>query len=126
MVWQGGSIRKPSGGRFRSARNKKKFEGGGEPAETKIGERRATMLRTRGANTKVRLLQTDVANVYNPKTNKCAKSKIITVVENKANPHFVRRNIITQRAIIQTELGKAVVTNRPGQEGCVNAKLILE
>ncbi|MCD6558125.1 MAG: 30S ribosomal protein S8e, partial [Candidatus Aenigmarchaeota archaeon] len=39
---------------------------------------------------------------------------------------FVRRNIITKGAIIMTEDGRAVVTNRPGQEGVINAKLIEE
>ncbi|MEA1999387.1 MAG: 30S ribosomal protein S8e, partial [Euryarchaeota archaeon] len=37
---------------------------------------------------------------------------------------FARRNITTKGAVIETELGDAVVTNRPGQDGIVNAKLI--
>jgi small subunit ribosomal protein S8e len=45
-------------------------------------------------------------------------------VENPANPHYVRRNIITKGAVIKTELGNAKVTSRPGQDGVVNAALI--
>jgi small subunit ribosomal protein S8e len=31
---------------------------------------------------------------------------------------------MTKGAIIETEIGKAVVLNRPGREGTINAKLI--
>ena len=36
----------------------------------------------------------------------------------------VRRNILTKGAIIETDAGKAKITNRPGQEGTVNAVLV--
>ncbi|MGC8851015.1 MAG: 30S ribosomal protein S8e, partial [Candidatus Micrarchaeia archaeon] len=35
-----------------------------------------------------------------------------------------RENIVTKGAIIETELGKAKVTSRPGQHGIVNAVLL--
>ena len=34
------------------------------------------------------------------------------------------RGIITKGALIETELGKAIVTSRPGQDGVVNALLV--
>jgi len=68
------------------------------------------------------LLSADVANVFDGK--KYHKSKIKEVVKNKANRHFVRRNILTKGAVIETELGKAKITSRPGQEGMVNAVLV--
>ncbi len=68
----------------------------------------------------------DTANVYDKKTKKFYKTKIKNVAENPANRHYVRRNIMTRGAIIETEKGKAVVTSRPGQDGTVNAVLILE
>ena len=37
---------------------------------------------------------------------------------------FSRQNIITKGTIINTDMGKAVVVNRPGREGTVIAKLI--
>ncbi|MCK5560714.1 MAG: 30S ribosomal protein S8e, partial [Thermoplasmata archaeon] len=45
-------------------------------------------------------------------------------IENSANPFYVRRNIINKGAIIDTELGNARVTSRPGQHGMINAILI--
>jgi small subunit ribosomal protein S8e len=123
-LWQGRSTRKATGGRFRRHRKKRKFEIGREQTETGIGERRAKRIRVRGGSSKVRLLVAQYANVANPKTKKTKKVKILSVVENPANPHFVRRNIATKGAIVNTEIGKAKVTSRPGQDGNINAVLI--
>lgn len=70
------------------------------------------------------LLSTDSANVVDPKTGHAKKVKILTVIENPADPHFVRRNVLTRGAVIDTELGKARVTSRPGQSGTVDAVLV--
>jgi small subunit ribosomal protein S8e len=40
------------------------------------------------------------------------------------NPEYVRMNIVTRGAVVETELGKARVTNRVGQDGIVNGVLI--
>ena len=72
------------------------------------------------------LLSTDTANVINPRTGRAQKVKILTVMENPADPHFVRRNVLTKGAIIDTELGKARISSRPGQSGVVNAVLLEE
>ena len=72
----------------------------------------------------LRNLSCDFANLVDPKTGKAEKVKILSVKENKANIHFVRMNVITKGAIIETDLGQARVTSRPGQEGNVNAILI--
>jgi small subunit ribosomal protein S8e len=122
--WQGRSVRKITGGRYKRFRKKRKFELGREQAETRIGKVRAKVIRVRGGNVKVRLFETQYANVVDPKTGKTQKVEIKRVVENKANPHYVRRNIITKGAIILTELGEARVTSRPGQDGSVNAVLL--
>ena len=79
---------------------------------------------TRGRNQKVRILRAEFANVIDPKTGKTTKAKIVTVKENSSNPHFVTRNIITRGAVVQTELGLAKVTSRPGQDGVINAVLV--
>jgi len=60
----------------------------------------------------------------NPKTKKASVTDLKTILESPANRHFVRRNIITKGAVIETPNGKAKVTNRPSQEGFVNAVLI--
>jgi small subunit ribosomal protein S8e len=123
-LWQGKSKRKPSGGRLRLSRKKRRFEIGRDAEYTYVGESRLEKLRTRGANVKVRMLKADYANVVDPTTKKTQKVKIITVKENSANPNFVQRNIINRGAIIQTELGMAKVTSRPGQDGAVDAVLV--
>lgn len=122
--WQGRSLRKPSGGRIWPSRHKRKREMGSEFLEPKIGPKKTIKIRVLGGREKKKLLYTDVANVVDPKTGKAQKAKIITVVQNPADMHFIRRNILTRGAIIETELGKAKVTNRPGQVGTVEAVLV--
>jgi len=124
MIIQKRSKRKITGARYKQAEGKRKYAMGRLPAFTKIGKEQKKIIRTRGGNRKVKLLSTEVANVYDPKERKHFKVKIVTIKENKANRHFVRRNIITKGAIIETEKGLARVTSRPGQDGVVNAVLI--
>ena len=124
MKFQGKSIRKYTGGRIIQARSKRRFQLGGDDANTHIGETIKKTERTYGGAEKVRLLRDSMAIVTDPKTKKAKKVKIETVSGNPANIHYVRRNIITKGAIIKTELGSARVTNRPGQEGSINAVLI--
>ena len=119
------SLRKHSGGRYKQqGRKKKAYELGRQPAFTKLEKRRAKYVRTKGAHKKVRLLSTDTANLFDPKAKKYEQVKIKEVVENPANRHFVRRNIMTKGTIIETEKGKARITSRPGQDGTINAVLI--
>ncbi len=124
MIWQGRSRRKPSGGLYRKHRKKRKYELGREQIETLIGERKAKKVRVRGGNYKIKLFMDKYANVYDPKQKKVVKVEIKSVAENPAHVHYARRNVITKGAIIITELGKAKVTNRPSQEGVINAVLI--
>lgn len=122
--WQGRSLKKPSGGRIKQARQKRKREMGRGFIEPRLGERKIARLRVTGRNVKIRLLSTNVANVTDPKTGKTTKTKIVGVLENTANRHFVRRNVLTKGAVINTELGKAKITSRPGQDGTINAILL--
>lgn len=122
--WQGKSLKKPSGGRIWASRNKRKSEMGSEFIEPKIGKAKNIRMRTFGGGEKLNMLSTDVANVMDPSTGRAKKAKIVTVTQNPADMHFVRRNILTKGAIIETELGKARITSRPGQVGVVDAVLI--
>ena len=124
MKWQGRSKRKFTGGKIKSTRSKRKFEMGRENADTHINEVKRKNIATRGGNRKVRLFQCNVANVTTKADGKTVTSPIETVLENAANEHHVRRNIITKGSIIKTGLGNAKVTSRPGQDGVVNAVLI--
>jgi small subunit ribosomal protein S8e len=124
ILWQGRSVRRESGKRYRISRRKKRFEIGRAPADTTLGEGRNRIIRTRGGNLKVRALRTQYANISMPATGESKRAKIETVVENRADPNYMRRNILTRGAIIKTELGKARVVSRPAQDGVVNAILI--
>ncbi|MBI2143800.1 30S ribosomal protein S8e [Candidatus Woesearchaeota archaeon] len=125
MITQGRSLVKPSGGLKKRHRKKRLYDKGSQPVMTKLGnERKARADRVTGGAVKLRLLRAAVANVYDPATKKYAVAKIKTVSNNPANRYFTRANIITKGAIIDTELGKAKVTNRPGQEGAINAMII--
>jgi small subunit ribosomal protein S8e len=118
------SNRKPSGGRYTSARSKKKSELAGFSANTKIAKDvKIKSKRVLGGNKKSVTLATNQINVTDKK-GKTQKTEIVTVLENPANPHLVGRNILTKGAIVETKLGKAKVTSRPGQEGTVNGKLL--
>lgn len=73
---------------------------------------------------KLRALAVNVANVTDPATGKSQKTEIRAVVKNPANVDYQRRGVITKGAILDTPLGQAVVTSRPGQHGIVNAVLV--
>ena len=123
-IWQGKSVRKLTGGRSKSNRNKRKIEYGRDPAETKIGERKVKTIRTKGGGKKLRLTNDLKINVVDPENNKMQVAEIMGVIENHANDHFVRRNIITKGAVVETSLGQVKITSRPGQDGMVNGVLI--
>jgi len=123
-LWQARSRRKPSGGRYRPQRKKRRFEIGREQQYASVGPQRLKNYRVRGHNQKVRVLSAEWANVTDPKTGATKKVKIDAVKDNPSDPHFVTRNIVTRAAVIQTELGLARVTSRPGQDGVVNAVLV--
>jgi len=123
-LWQGDSKRSDTGRRKRYARGKRKFEIGREAHLTTIGPTTLKKVRTMGNNRKTRAKTIDVAYVVDSKNSKTTKTEITSVVENPANIHYIRRNIINKGAVIETKLGRARVTSRPGQSGVINAILI--
>lgn len=124
-VWHGDlHKKKPSGGIKRAYRMKRRFERGSFPAETTLGEPKKKIDRRRGDNTKIRLLSVNQANVSNPSTGKTEKVEILRVVRNPANVDYNRRGVITKGTIVETPLGTARVTSRPGQDGIINAVLV--
>jgi len=126
MVWQGKSLRNKAGGRLIRAAGKRKYEMGREPTLTQLGVTRKKKLRGFGGTSKLALLRASHVNVKDSATGTTRTVKIETVEANPANRNYVRRNIITKGAIVQTEMGKAKVTNRPGQDGVVNGILLQE
>ena len=63
-------------------------------------------------------------NVNDPKTGTTVSATINGVVENGADQNYVRRNLITKGAIIDTDKGKVRVTSRPGMHGVVSGVLL--
>jgi small subunit ribosomal protein S8e len=126
-VWQGTlHKKKPSGGRKRAYRTKRKFEEGRFPAETILGETKKKNIKGRGNTTKIKLLSDKYACVTDVKSGKTQKVEITGVVRNPANVDYDRRGVITKGAVIETSLGLARVTSRPGQDEVINAVLIGE
>jgi small subunit ribosomal protein S8e len=112
--------RKSTGGLYKKIRKKKKRDFGSDFIPIKIGEKSKKVIRCLGGIKKHRLLQVNKANVFDS-SGKTQVTKILSVKENSANPHFVRMGIVTKGAIIETEIGLAKVVSRPGQDGVVNA-----
>ncbi|MBP5685785.1 MAG: 30S ribosomal protein S8e [Candidatus Methanomethylophilaceae archaeon] len=123
-LWQGKSNKKSTGGRLVPSKGKRKFEIGREKQFTRLGKQSLKQYRTCGGNVKVGMLAAEFANVVDKKTNTVKKVKITNVKTNPADPNYVQRNIINKGATIETEIGTAIVTSRPGQDGAVNAVLI--
>ncbi len=115
---------KPTGAKYKFKVTKRKCNLGSVPTLTKIGKEKKKQVKTIGGNKKERILETDIANLFDKRTKKFTKAKIIQVLENPANRHFVRRNILTKGTVIKTDKGNAKITSKPGQEGVVNAVLV--
>jgi len=116
--------RKITGGKYHPLRKKKKYERSRNARLVKLGNIKKKQLRIRSGDRKTVLLSCDVANVQ--VGEKYKKIKIKNVLETPSNKFLARQNIITKGSIIETELGKAKVTNRPSQEGQINAVLLEE
>lgn len=119
-IWLQGSKRKASGGRYHHSKPKKKMHVGRAPALTRVGETKVRRVKALGNTSKLRALAAKTVNVYDPKKKRNIKAVIEDVMLNPANRHYVRMDVITKGAIIQTDKGYVKVTNRPGQEGIVN------
>ena len=75
-----------------------------------------------GGHRKTFLLKGNIINVRIG--NKIQKLEIKNVLETPANRFLARQNILGKGTIVQTDKGKARITNRPSQEGMINGILI--
>ena len=114
------SRRKVSGGRYRAYRGKRQFEAGSQPTMTTLGEKKVGQTRTLGGHAKHKMYATNFVNVHDPITKKAVKATMKNVVANPASKFFIRRNILTKGAVVETDKGKVKITNRPGQDGNLN------
>ncbi|MDY6766279.1 MAG: 30S ribosomal protein S8e, partial [Candidatus Nanohaloarchaea archaeon] len=113
---------KPSGGRTRRFRKPRKDEQGGEFTATALGETAVEESDAEGNGTKTRVKAADTVNLAVDGDVKTAE--IEAVLENPANPDYVRRDVLTKGSVVQTGEGKARITSRPGQDGSVDAVLL--
>src|SRR3989344_4631484 len=102
--------KKITGGIYHKKRKLRLYERPKQQREVILGE------------TKKKELKTDTVNVLVGK--KTEKAKIVNVEETPQNKFLARQNRLMKGAIIETSLGKARITNRPSQEGLVNAILL--
>jgi len=117
--------RKITGGKYHARRKKRLFELRSQQRIAVLGKIKRKTLKTMGGHAKTVLLSADHANVLD-KSGKVKKAEIKNVIETPQNKFFARQNRLLKGAIIETSLGKARITNRPTQEGCVNAVLLKE
>ena len=116
--------RKITGGKYKDSRKKRKHSLPGIERKVKLRKEKKKLVKEKGGNKKKVLLSTEFANIIDIESKKAKKSKITNVLETPANRFLARQNILVKGAVIETELGKAKITNRPSQEGMVQAKLL--
>ena len=130
VEWHTKSDKMKSGGKRKTVRRctKKKAWMGGSAANTKAAkglEDKRELKEGRGKTEKVRATSIKYANIYND--GKTVKAEILGVKENNANRLFARSNTTTKGALLNVKLGSketiVKVTNRPGQDGVINAIL---
>jgi len=92
-----------TGGKKRKWRKKRKYELGRQSSNTKIGNKRLSIIRVRGGNYKKRALSLESGNFSYLSLNITKKTKIISVVYNSTNNELVRTNTLVKGCIIQIE-----------------------
>jgi len=116
------SGRKNTGGRYKKPKKKKLTSRQNQTRIVKLGDGKTKNLRTRGGKRKLVSFMGNKVNLI--VKSKSKNSSIKNVLETPSNTFLARQNVLVKGAIIETELGKARITNRPSQEGNVQAVLI--
>lgn len=114
--------RKITGGKYHALRKRRAFDKFVQERAVVLGAVKRKILRVKAGAKKPVLLRADEVNVL--VKGKSQKAKIINVEQTPQNPFLARQNRLIKGAVITTSAGKARITNRPSQEGCVNAILI--
>ena len=116
--------KKASGGRYTRPKKKKATGRQNQSRIVKIGEPKTKTLRTRGGNKKTVAFENNKINLIS--NGKAKVVEIKNVLETPSNTFLARQNILTKGSIIETEMGKARITNKPSGEGNVQGILITE
>ena len=121
---QARSKRKYTGKKYKNFRKKRKRELERPRIDAEIGTDKKKKQRTMGGNFKLKLFASQFINVTDSSTNKTTKVRILRFESNEASKDLNRRHVLTKGAIVETELGNAKITSRPGQHGLLNGILI--
>jgi small subunit ribosomal protein S8e len=92
--------RRATGGRMPIHKKKRKFEMGRVPTMTKLGAKKAILVRGRGGNIKRRALRNDHGSWSWGSESVALKSRVIDVVYNATNNELVRTKTLVKNAIV--------------------------
>merc|ERR1712183_863521 len=92
--------RRATGGRMPIHKKKRKFESGKPPANTKLAEKRISLVRTRGGSFKKRALRLNTGNFNWASEAVTKRTKIVNVVYNPVSNELVRTNTLTKGTIV--------------------------
>ncbi|TLS22832.1 uncharacterized protein PpBr36_06386 [Pyricularia pennisetigena] len=95
--------RSATGAKRAHYRQKRAWEAGRQPANTKIGAKRIHTVRVRGGNTKYRALRLDSGNFSWGSEGVTRKTRVIAVAYHPSNNELVRTNTLTKSAVIQID-----------------------
>ncbi|CAI2379873.1 unnamed protein product [Moneuplotes crassus] len=92
-----------SGGRMPIHKKKRKFEMGRQPAMTKLGKKKISVVRGRGGNLKYRAIKLDFGNYTWQSESVSFKTKIYDTVYNATNNELTRTKTLVKNAIVQID-----------------------
>ncbi len=116
--------RKITGGKYHRFNKKRLYQKISQERPAVLGETKTKTIRVKGGILKTFVLKTNSVNLLSE--GKVQKATIINVEKTPQNTFLARQNRLMKGAIIETSAGKARITNRPSQEGHVNAIVIKE
>jgi small subunit ribosomal protein S8e len=111
--------RKITGGKYHKFSKREKHRLDSQETPVSLGEEKRKKIRVHGGIRKLVLLKGNQVNLV--VKGKVQKTTIKNVLQTPQNNFLARQNRLSKGAIIETPLGKARITNRPSQEGHVNA-----
>ncbi|EYE94457.1 40S ribosomal protein eS8 [Aspergillus ruber CBS 135680] len=84
-------------------RKKRAFDKGRQPSNTRLGNKRIHLVRTRGGNQKFRALRLESGNFSWGSEGVSRKTRVIGVVYHPSNNELIRTNTLTKSAIVQID-----------------------
>ena len=116
------SGRKVTGGKYKKPKKKKATGRANQTRTVNLEKRKTKVLKCRGNMEKLVAFSDNQINLI--VKGKAKKAEIKTVIETPSNTFLARQNVLVKGAIVETEIGKAKITNRPSQEGYVQGILV--